>query len=77
MGIVGSQGRYEFTVIGHAVNLASKLESANKAQRTRALTDASTHSRAEAQGYVNPGALRRDGEDVAGLAAPVDLVILA
>ncbi|MES2435987.1 MAG: adenylate/guanylate cyclase domain-containing protein [Pseudomonadota bacterium] len=77
VGIVGSQGRYEFTVIGHAVNLASKLESANKAQRTRALTDASTHSRAEAQGYVNPGILRRDGEGVAGLATPVDLVVLA
>lgn len=77
VGIVGSQGRYEFTVIGHAVNLASKLESANKTQRTRALTDATTHSRAEAQGYVNPGILRRDGEGIAGLAAPVDLVVLA
>ncbi|GLS86353.1 adenylate cyclase [Cypionkella aquatica] len=77
VGIVGSQGRYEFTVIGHAVNLASKLESANKAQHTRALTDAITHARAEAQGYANPAVLRRDGVVVKGLSAPVDLVVLA
>lgn len=77
VGVVGSQGRYEFTVIGHAVNLASKLESANKAQHTRALTDAGTHARAVVQGFANPAVLRRDGEIVAGLAGPVDLVVLA
>ncbi|WP_299481607.1 adenylate/guanylate cyclase domain-containing protein [Cypionkella sp.] len=76
VGIVGSQGRYEFTVIGPAVNLASKLESANKVQRTRVLTDRSTHSSAEAQGY-NADILRRDGEIVSGLPQPVDLVVVA
>lgn len=76
VGIVGSQGRYEFTVIGNSVNLASKLESANKAQGTRILTDGNTFKTAEAQGYVNPVALRQNGVRVTGISHPVDLVIL-
>ncbi len=77
VGVVGAQGRFEFTVIGNAVNLAAKLEAANKIQGTRVLTDSTTFALAQTQGYdgdVPP--LRRDVA-IAGLLQSVDLVVLA
>jgi len=77
VGVVGARGRLEFTVIGNAVNRAAKLETANKAERTRALTDADTLTLAQAQGYDAAPLALRQGQTVTGLTRPVDLVVLA
>ena len=77
VGVIGGGGRLEFTVIGHAVNLASKLETANKDQGTRALTDASTLHLALAQGYEAQDLPLRPATAIMGLSDPVDLVVLA
>jgi adenylate cyclase len=77
VGVIGAEGRLEFTVIGKAVNLASKLESANKAQQTRALTEAATYQTAKRQGYLGAAAQHRPGIVLPGVASPVDLIVLA
>ena len=76
-GVVGARGRLEFTVFGNAVNLAAKLENANKVQATRALTDGASHALAVAQGFDSPPLQRRAHQRIAGIARPVDVVVLA
>ncbi len=77
-GAVGDGERLEFTVIGDAVNFASKLEKHNKQERTRALTDGATYSLAERQGY-RPSVThqRRPARQVGGVDDLVDIVVLA
>jgi len=77
-GAVGDGERLEFTVIGDAVNFASKLEKHNKVERTRAITDGATYALAERQGY-RPAAPpeRRPGRQVGGVGESVDIVVLA
>ncbi len=76
-GVVGAMGRLEFTVIGNPVNLAAKLEAANKAQRTRATTDGTTLALAREQGFDEAIVEERKGAHIAGVGKPVDLVVLA
>ncbi|MDA1099581.1 MAG: adenylate/guanylate cyclase domain-containing protein [Proteobacteria bacterium] len=76
-GAVGDGARLEFTVIGEPVNLAAKLENANKAEAVTALTTAQTLALAQAQGYAPPRPLHeRPARPVAGIGSPVDLVVL-
>lgn len=77
VGVVGAANRLEFTVIGNTVNRAAKLEDANKAQATRVLTDLETFEAARAQGYREAPLDLRPAREVAGIAQPVDLVVLA
>ncbi|MGB5870794.1 MAG: adenylate/guanylate cyclase domain-containing protein [Albidovulum sp.] len=77
VGVVGTQDRLEFTVIGNPVNRAAKLENANKPQQTHALTDLATYTTAQRQGYERTKLNTRLGVAVPGMAQPVDIVVLA
>jgi adenylate cyclase len=76
-GAIGEEGRLEYAVIGDPVNRAAKLQNHTKVEGARALTTVAARDRAAAQGHA-PGRpqevrLRRE---VAGVAAPVDVVVL-
>lgn len=77
VGVVGARNRLEFTVIGTPVNLAAKLENANKIEDTKVLTEAQTYACAVAQGYATPVVEHRPGRRIPGFSGPLDLVVLA
>ena len=76
-GAIGDASRLEYAVIGDPVNRAAKLQNHTKVERVRALATLPALERAAAQGYA-PGrpAEIRPRRAVAGIATPVDLVVL-
>jgi adenylate cyclase len=76
-GTVGAEGRLEYAVIGDPVNRAAKLQNHTKAERVRALATPLARDRAVAQGYEPARASTvLAGRTVAGIAEPVDLVVI-
>ncbi len=77
VGTVGTSNRLEFTVIGTPVNLAAKLEAANKSEDTQVLTEAETYARALTQGFADSVLDLRRGRRIDGFSGTLDLVVLA
>ena len=76
VGALGDPDRLEYTVIGNPVNLAAKLEKHTRIEQVAALTTADTLARARAQSFTATCAPSRRSTG-AGLAAPVDIVVVA
>jgi adenylate cyclase len=77
-GTIGDRSRLEYTVIGDPVNLVAKLEKHTKEERVRALCTVATWELAGAQGYRAAAPREpRPARPVAGVEAPLDLVVLA
>ena len=76
-GAIGDAGRLEYAVIGNPVNLAAKLQNHTKSEQVRALTTPDALACASAQGYQSKRAGEvRLGRSCAGLAEPIDVVVI-
>ncbi len=74
-GVIGNEGRLEYTVIGEAANLAAKLEKQNKVEHTQALITFATFTQAVKQGYINTANKQhRSACNVIGVEEPIDLI---
>ena len=77
-GAIGDDRRLEYAVIGDPVNRAAKLQNHTKVLEVRALTSAYALQRAQAQGFDGARcAVRRDACNVAGIADPFKVVVIA
>lgn len=76
-GTVGFGDRLEFTVIGDPANRSAKLEKHNKVLHSSVVTDGQTFALAQRQGFEAVPRARHTGEQVAGIDAAVDVVVLA
>lgn len=76
-GVVGVEGRLEFTVIGGAVNLCAKLEKHNKELGTLALTTLDTLNLARLQGFKPKRRIPSLNVALPGTVGSVEVAILA
>ncbi len=77
-GIIGDEGRLEYTILGDCVNEAAKLEKQTKAEKVKALATVAEYEKAFEQGYAAPSNREtRQNRTVDGINHSVDLVILA
>lgn len=75
-GALGDGRRLEFTVVGHAVNLAAKLEKHAKVEGRAAVSTAAALDRARSQGFAGAGRFDpAPGRRIAGVAGRIDLVL--
>lgn len=77
LGVVGADGRLEFTIIGHVVNRVAKLEKHARALRARGL--ATQRALTAACGDDQPDGLNVDmrrGETVPGVAGEIDIAVV-
>jgi adenylate cyclase len=75
---LGDEQRLEFTIIGEAVNLCTKLEKHNKVEKTAALARRADYDLACRQGFKPRIAPEfRTGRHIAGMAEAVGIVVLA
>lgn len=74
-GTVGDSERMEVTVIGATVNLAAKLEKANKVFKSKATATRAAFDMAVMQGYVPEQEPDFENADVDGLATGMSLAI--
>jgi adenylate cyclase len=76
-GVIGDEGRLEYTIIGDPVNRAAKLQNQTKAEGVLGLASLACRDRAIEQGYVPeaPQAVLAD-RAVVGVSGPVSLVVL-
>jgi adenylate cyclase len=76
-GAIGDAARLEYAVIGDPVNRAAKLQNHTKAEGVRALASGAALRCAGEQGFVPSRPVEvRARRTVAGIAAPVDVVVL-
>lgn len=75
-GTVGGSARLEFTVIGTPVNLAAKLEKANRSLGSRAIATADAYALGLAQGYSPRQPASMLDREIDGLPGPQELAIL-
>lgn len=76
IGAVGAFDRLEYTVIGHPVNLAAKLEKHTRIEPATMLVAGPTFDLAVVQGFEAPPGTSRRLSVVTGLDQPVPVVIL-
>jgi len=74
-GAVGDNERLEVTVIGATVNLAAKLEKANKKLGTQAVATRETYDAAVRQGYAAPDAPSSGSIVLDGAASQTEIVL--
>lgn len=77
IGVVGIASRLEYTVIGAPVNLAAKLEDANKTLGTTAIMSGGCFKCACEQGTSITDIELREAVTVAGVSQPLDVAVLA
>jgi adenylate cyclase len=76
-GVIGHDDRLEFTVIGDAVNLSAKLEKHAKVELARVIASREAFDKARAQGSAVEALRLIDHAVVEGVAAPLDLAVMA